>query len=423
MVLESTMICVDDSDYMRNGDFIPTRMAAMQDAVSMVCHTKTRANPENNVGLLTLASSEVLTTLTTDASKLMSKMLAVQPQGELKLMSGLRVATLALKHRQGKNHKMRIVVFIGSPIENNVDSTELIRLAKRLKKEKVNVDIVAFGDGGQEALQQFVDTLNGREGTASHLVVVPPGPTLTDALVASPIFQEDGAPMGGGRGFDYGVDPNDDPELALALRVSMEEQRARQEAETRSTAVEEGSEATSNEEKMLEKALAMSSRPETSGGAGTSSGSKAVDFASMTEEEQMEYALQMSMQENIASSPTKESGVAAPAAAAAATEVPALPKEEPMDVDEDVATDPDFQQVIQDTQFLQAVLEGLPEGTQIKKETMESANKLVAEKDKEKSPKRPAGAGAAGSSTTPASSSSTGGKKSATDKKKSPPKK
>ena len=46
---------VDDSDYMRNGDFIPTRMAAMQDAVNIVCHTKTRSNPENNVGLLTLA--------------------------------------------------------------------------------------------------------------------------------------------------------------------------------------------------------------------------------------------------------------------------------------------------------------------------------------------------------------------------------
>ena len=35
----------------------------------------------------------------------------------------------------------------------------------------------------------------------------------------------------GGGGFEFGVDPNDDPELALALRVSMEEQRARQQAE------------------------------------------------------------------------------------------------------------------------------------------------------------------------------------------------
>ena len=47
---------------------------------------------------------------------------------------------------------------------------------------------------------------------------------------------EDGAgpnvmPSGGG-GFEFGVDPNEDPELALALRVSMEEQRARQQERT-----------------------------------------------------------------------------------------------------------------------------------------------------------------------------------------------
>ena len=46
-------------------------------------------------------------------------------------------------------------------------------------------------------------------------------------------FSEDGAGGmgagggGGGQGFEFGVDPNEDPELALALRVSMEEQRAR----------------------------------------------------------------------------------------------------------------------------------------------------------------------------------------------------
>ena len=46
---------VDNSEYMRNGDFIPSRLQAQQDAVNMVCHSKTRSNPENNVGLLTLA--------------------------------------------------------------------------------------------------------------------------------------------------------------------------------------------------------------------------------------------------------------------------------------------------------------------------------------------------------------------------------
>lgn len=39
---------------------------------------------------------------------------------------------------------------------------------------------------------------------------------------------EEGAAAGGGGGYEFGVDPNLDPELALALRVSLEEERARQ---------------------------------------------------------------------------------------------------------------------------------------------------------------------------------------------------
>jgi len=46
--------------------------------------------------------NEVLITLTNDANKLMSKMLAVHPSGNLQLIPGLRVAHLALKHRQVK---------------------------------------------------------------------------------------------------------------------------------------------------------------------------------------------------------------------------------------------------------------------------------------------------------------------------------
>lgn len=73
---------------------------------------------------------------------------------------------------------------------------------------------------------------------------------------STPIFTGDGeggsgfaaaaaaAAAGGVSGFDFGVDPNLDPELALALRVSMEEERARQEA-----AAKKAAEEASNQEK------------------------------------------------------------------------------------------------------------------------------------------------------------------------------
>ncbi|CAG2122920.1 unnamed protein product, partial [Medioppia subpectinata] len=194
--------------------------------------------------------------------------------GEINLMTGIRVAHLALKHRQGKNHKMRIVVFVGSPVDS--DEKELIKLAKRLKKEKVNVDVVNFGEEqlNTDKLTAFIKAL---EGTASHLVTVPPGPHLSDALISSPVIQgEDGTgAVGiGGSGFEFGIDPNEDPELALALRVSMEEQRQRQAEVDRSqppiagedpsasgstpSAATTGGPTVNTEEALLEKALAMS---------------------------------------------------------------------------------------------------------------------------------------------------------------------
>lgn len=128
---------------------------------------------------------------------------------------------LVLKHRQGKNHKMRIVVFVGSPILT--DEPELIKLAKKLKKEKVNVDIVSFGDhpGNNELLTSLINTLNGKDGSGSHLISVPRGSVLSEALISSPIIQgEDGQGGAGlsGAGFEFGVDPNEDPELALVCR-------------------------------------------------------------------------------------------------------------------------------------------------------------------------------------------------------------
>ncbi|XP_077501585.1 regulatory particle non-ATPase 10 isoform X2 [Amblyomma americanum] len=337
MVLESTVVCVDNSEFMRNGDFIPTRLQAQQEAVSLVCHSKTRSNPENNVGLLTLASSEVLATLTTDVGRLLSKLHQVQPKGDINFLTAIRIAHLVLKHRQGKNHKMRIVVFVGSPIET--DSRELSKLAKRLKKEKVNVDIVNFGEDNinTEKLASFINMLNGKDGGGSHLVTVPPGHQthLSDALISSPVIQgEDGTGgigLGVG-GFEFGVDPNEDPELALALRVSMEEQRQRQEDEARRAAANSAKQATqaastteaesgSSEERLLERALAMSMETEPAPAATTSS---LPDFAAMTEDEQIAYAMQMSLQQ--AQSDSSASGTAPRAS-------PAV-NEEPMETDE-----------------------------------------------------------------------------------------
>jgi 26S proteasome regulatory subunit N10 len=125
---------------------------------------------------------------------------------------------------------------------------KLVKVAKKLKKNNVAVDVVAFGseETNGEKLENFIAAVNS--GDNSHLITVPAGTILSDMLFGSPIFQIDGgagygaAPGGdaaaGGDAFEFGVDPNMDPELAMALRVSMQEERARQEAATAAAAAD-----------------------------------------------------------------------------------------------------------------------------------------------------------------------------------------
>ncbi|KAG9096985.1 hypothetical protein FRC06_008132 [Ceratobasidium sp. 370] len=188
---------------------------------------------------------EVLVTPTTNHGKILSALHTTKIGGNADLATGLAVAQLALKHRQNKNQRQRIIVFLGSPLD--ADEKSLVRLAKKLKKNNVAVDVVSFGEDevNDPLLRTFVDTLNSSDN--SHLLSVPSGANilLSDAILSSPILAgEDGVPPGGMAGgepggsnqFEFGVDPSLDPELAMALRLSMEEERARQGATTTSSA-------------------------------------------------------------------------------------------------------------------------------------------------------------------------------------------
>lgn len=133
--MESCVICLDSSEFMRNGDFIPSRLSAQEEAVNMICQSKRNKNAENCMALLSLTSAQMLVTLTRDVTKIMSTIRKVQPKGKIELGKGLQIAHLCLKHRQGRDHAIRIIVFVGSPVLDNEE--ELVKLAKRLRKEKV----------------------------------------------------------------------------------------------------------------------------------------------------------------------------------------------------------------------------------------------------------------------------------------------
>ncbi|KMT09592.1 hypothetical protein BVRB_6g130470 [Beta vulgaris subsp. vulgaris] len=303
MVLEATMICIDNSEWMRNGDYSPNRFQALSDAVNLICGAKTQSNPENTVGILTMAGKgvRVLVTPTSDLGKILACMHGLEVGGEMNLAAGIQIAQLALKHRQNKKQQQRIIVFAGSPVKYEKKVLEMI--GRKLKKNSVALDVVDFGEDGEgksEKLEALVTAVNNNE--TSHIVHVPPGASaLSDVLISTPIFTGDGeggsgfaaaaaaAAAGGVSGFDFGVDPNLDPELALALRVSMEEERARQEAAAKRAAEEaagQGGEQTSQDTTMGESSHAASSEAD-----------KKNDMTEDDENALLQQALAMSMDE------------------------------------------------------------------------------------------------------------------------------
>ncbi|KAG8986178.1 hypothetical protein FRB90_004176 [Tulasnella sp. 427] len=229
---------------MRNGDYTPTRFSSQSDAVNVIFGRKTNANPENTVGLMTSGGKtpQVLVTPTTDIGKILSGLHGTQISGEADVITSLQVAQLALKHRQNKNQRQRIIAFVGSPIKPKAEEKALVKLAKKLKKNNVAVDIVSFGsedeiEDNETTLRAFIEAV--QSGENSHLVTVPAGANLlSDSIVSSAILTGDsGVPgefgggeasgAGGQNNFEFGVDPSLDPELAMALRMSLEEEQAR----------------------------------------------------------------------------------------------------------------------------------------------------------------------------------------------------
>ena len=347
MPLESCMIIVDNSEFMRNGDYVPTRLEALQDATNLLVGAKTQSHPESTVGIS--AGTELLVSPTEDVGKLLNAVhdLQISRKGQsfglsvhnaskkdnADVTAAIQVASLALKHRKNKNGSQRIVLFIGSPL-NGIESRALAKAGRQLKKNNVSIDVVAMGEleANEEKLKELVEAANGRaaEGAerSCHLVTIPAGVLPSDVLASSPIVHGAGggsafaasaaaaaagaavgSPGGGGdqSGFaDFGgVDPNMDPELAMALRISMEEERTRQERLAAQAAAEESKDSDMADASGEAAAAAAPAAP------------SAMDLGLSEEEALLQQALAMSMNEN---EPPSAQDDSKPAAASMETE-------------------------------------------------------------------------------------------------------
>jgi len=246
---ECTVLVIDNSDYSINGDWRPDRLRSQLDASRALATKRLNDNAESSVGLMVSANPKVIVTPTTEIGKISTALQTIKADGECEIIRSIKIAQLVLKNRPNRNARQRIIVFLGSPAL--IDEKEFIKTMKQLKKNNVYFNLVLLSDYDRhmDLLNSAFDVLGSPENNFfSDIYPGTPGTKfLDDALRRTPVWSgvkkirtaEEEIRTGGDSGFQEdddllaSINPDDDPELYMAIQLSIreEQERIRQAAE------------------------------------------------------------------------------------------------------------------------------------------------------------------------------------------------
>lgn len=229
---EATFVCIDNSDFSRNQDLSSsTRLDSQRDAANLISIIKAQNNPENSIALLTLAGKvpRILVTLAEDTRAFLNRSHSISANGNINVISGIQIAHLCLKNRLNKTQRQKIILFICSPIDTPISLLRTI--GRKLRKANVAVDLINIGnEENKEKLAAFIESSNKNEN--STLINIQSGSDLRNAVINSlnhrniQISEFAASATESSNRFAH---DDDDPELELALRISLDEERNRYE--------------------------------------------------------------------------------------------------------------------------------------------------------------------------------------------------
>ncbi|CAA9994262.1 unnamed protein product, partial [Nesidiocoris tenuis] len=251
MVIENIVICVDNSEYARNEDFFPSRLKAQCEAAGFIVQTVLTTHPENHVGIVTFSNNQVVTNLSINEAQLITQIHKINYGGVTRFSQGIALAQLMLKHRPVRTHKCRIIVFLGSPV--HLSESEATTLGKRLKKCNIFLDIVKFGDDGDEfdLLKVIVDSMNRNSLSENKFVKIPAGASICDYLLSAGVLQVS-------RNARTSRRNEEDEELRMALELSLRESATTGATDAPRTSTTVRNQCSLTEEEQIEMAIQLS---------------------------------------------------------------------------------------------------------------------------------------------------------------------
>lgn len=210
---QTLMILLDNTVSMQNQDYLPSRFILQKEAVTSVIGTLLQ-NSENSVGVAPLAQPEHNYILTPTCNKphLDSFVSRIRLDENLMLGSVFQRSRIALMNRHESDKKM--LVFFGAdlgPHESESVLCELVQCVKKVVCLPIRVAVVLFGEHAEHVRSAISREVEKPE--ACETVVVGPNDDFFSSVTSI-----------------LGVDLNElenDPELALALSMSLAEAQQR----------------------------------------------------------------------------------------------------------------------------------------------------------------------------------------------------
>jgi hypothetical protein len=273
-----------------------------KEAIEMIA--KALVSNHSEVAILTLAPEpRIKQNLTNNWNNVSQNLKNIEIKGKINFISGIRTAFSALKNKAKDNMKLRIILFVGSNVESDIQ--EFIDLAKHLREEKLKpvIQIVGFGinnEANNSQLSTFILLLRNKD---SCLWTIAETQFLKILLIGSPILER----LSVYQFKDYRTTGvfEEESDLEKAINLSIEQQKQDEEMGfgLQFKALELNYSKTNNnkfsEDMLLQKAIAESLKDIESNNQieeiGFPSDPQNIIISDMTEEEQIAYALKISL--------------------------------------------------------------------------------------------------------------------------------
>lgn len=201
------MVILDNSMYSINKDYAGGRFGCQMEAVKRLVSGALAESSEATIGLMTIGRG-VTTKIVSpigDRNLLYSYLHTIRNDSHMAFAEVVPIAQMALKFRTGS--AQTILLFLGSPIAEEAALASLLSSIEEALEGNIAVRVMLFGEA-----MEYYDAIKKKIEPSSDFTCIAVSPSDDFVHAMHTVLREDG-----------GHEEEMDPDLALAIKLSLEQ--------------------------------------------------------------------------------------------------------------------------------------------------------------------------------------------------------